>query len=111
MIGMSRETGKHIDDREHLRQSIVDILTTPIGSRVMQPAYGSRLFELLDAPLNDFTQSDFIQATIEALATWEPRLKINSVGIKYNAQGEVNINLSAIYTPTGETVGLENISV
>ena len=47
MTGMDRETGKSLSGIEHLRQSIRDILTTPIGSRVMRRDYGSRLFELL----------------------------------------------------------------
>nr|VFK47168.1 MAG: hypothetical protein BECKTC1821D_GA0114238_104214 [Candidatus Kentron sp. TC] len=40
MAGMSAFTGKHFSDIAHLRQSITDILTTPIGSRVMRREYG-----------------------------------------------------------------------
>lgn len=41
MRGMNSETGKTISGIEHLKQSIVDILTTPVGTRVMRRDYGS----------------------------------------------------------------------
>jgi hypothetical protein len=50
MKGMSRTTGKYLDDLEHLKQSIVDILTTPIGSRIMRCEYGFNLFYSIDQP-------------------------------------------------------------
>ena len=52
MRGMDRNTGRALEGIAHLRQSIRDILTTPIGSRVMRWEYGSRLFRLVDAPLS-----------------------------------------------------------
>lgn len=41
MTGMSRETGKALDEAAHISQSIRDILTTPVGSRLMRRTYGS----------------------------------------------------------------------
>ena len=32
---MNRTTGRTIGDADHLRQSVADILTTPIGSRIL----------------------------------------------------------------------------
>ena len=52
MSGMDRNTGRTLDGDAHLAQSIGDILTTPLGSRVMRRDYGSMLFELIDQPLN-----------------------------------------------------------
>lgn len=48
MLGMDRNTGKLLSGTDHIRQSIVDILTTPLGTRVMLPEYGSKLFDLVD---------------------------------------------------------------
>lgn len=56
MKGMSARTGKALEGIEHLKQPIIDILTTHINSRIMRRNYGSRLFELVDKPINrDFT--------------------------------------------------------
>ncbi|MGD7246543.1 GPW/gp25 family protein, partial [Ralstonia pseudosolanacearum] len=52
MTGMNSSTGRAIADRPHLAQSIGDILTTPIGSRVMRRDYGSEVPDLIDQPLN-----------------------------------------------------------
>ncbi len=41
-----------------VEDSIRDILSTPIGSRVMLPEYGSRLFELIDRRGNDEVRAD-----------------------------------------------------
>ncbi|NYZ70451.1 baseplate assembly protein W, partial [Endozoicomonas sp. SM1973] len=50
MQGTHRLTGKPLSNLDHLRQSITDILTTRIGTRLMRRDYGSRLPELVDRP-------------------------------------------------------------
>lgn len=75
--GMNRHTGGRLDGDDHLRQSIFDILFTPIGTRVM-PArdYGSMLPDLVDQPLNGAIRQLMYAATAHALARWEPRFKL-----------------------------------
>ena len=63
MQGLNSQTGGTVADLEHLRQSVRDILTTPIGSRVLRREYGSRLLELVDKP---FTQSLRLDIIAEA---------------------------------------------
>ena len=41
-----------------IEESIKDILLTPLGSRVMLPEYGSRLFELIDRRVDDEFRAD-----------------------------------------------------
>lgn len=94
---------------DHLRQSIVDILTTPIGSRVMLREYGSRLFELIDRPINPETVSDFIAATVEALRKWEPRFRVSNVEFVGVEAGKLQLNLSGVYLPTGEEIKLDGV--
>ncbi|MCW2362443.1 MULTISPECIES: GPW/gp25 family protein [Sphingobium] len=79
MSGMERATGKRIDGAEHIAQSIRDILTTPISTRVMRRDYGSRLFELIDAPLNAVTRQLIAAASAGAIARWEPRVKLSRI--------------------------------
>ncbi len=35
MKGMDAKTGKALEGIEHLKQSIIDILTTPVNSRII----------------------------------------------------------------------------
>lgn len=111
MIGINENTGKALGGVEHLRQSIRRLITTPIGSRVMRRDYGSRLFELVDAPLNMSTRMDLIQATADALRKWEPRFQLLKVDIKGDENGVSSVSLTGKYLPDGKPVRLDNIAV
>ena len=89
---MNRNTGAAISAPQHLRQSVQDILSTPIGSRVMRRDYGSLLPALLDQPGNASTVARVAAAAAAALMRWEPRL------------GLVRITLAASDTPGRATV-------
>ncbi|MDO8908910.1 MAG: GPW/gp25 family protein [Pseudohongiella sp.] len=79
MTGMNATTGRRLDGIDHIRQSVEDILTTPIGSRVQRRDYGSLLPELIDQPMNDATLLRLYAASFMAIIRWEPRLQIPSV--------------------------------
>lgn len=111
MRGTDAKTGKALSGVDHLRQSIRDILTTPLGSRVMRRDYGSRLFDLVDNPLNDATRIEIFAATAEALGVWEPRLQITRVQVASLTPASISIDLEAIYLPTGEPVFLDGLQV
>lgn len=76
---MNRITGKAVTGLEHLRQSIGDILTTPIGSRVMRRDYGSMVPDLIDHPDNMPTQVRVYAAVASALMRWEPRFRLTRI--------------------------------
>jgi len=79
--GMDRATGKPLSGMDHLRQSIGDILGTPVGTRVCRRDYGSLLPELLDQPMNALTRVQLFAATALALSRQERRLRLTRVGI------------------------------
>ncbi len=94
MIGMDRTTGKTLSGDAHLVQSIGDILSTPLGSRVMRRDYGSLLFELIDRPINGATGMLMRAATAIALRRWEPRLQLTRVSLDGDsAQGRLVIRI------------------
>ena len=62
-----------------IENSIKDILLTPLGSRVMLPEYGSRIFELIDRKVDDEFRADLACFVIEAVEKWEKRVKIDEV--------------------------------
>lgn len=94
MTGMSRETGRALAPGAHLAQSLTDILTTPKGSRVLRRDYGSRLPELIDAPMNGETLIDLFAETAEALDLWEPRLKLRRVEANGASAGRLMLTLT-----------------
>lgn len=111
MNGISATNGRKLGGIDHLRQSIRDILTTPIGSRVMRRDYGSRLFELIDTPYSSATKLAIIAATAEALMTWEPRIEVEDITLRSYDPGHIIIDLSGRYLPDGREVTIEGIEV
>lgn len=91
---MNRETGGAISTVEHIGQSISDILTTRLGTRVMRREYGSLLPELVDQPFNDVTRLRVYAASVMAIMRWEPRVSISRVQLGgATLQGQVVIDI------------------
>jgi phage baseplate assembly protein W len=102
---MNATTGHNLDDMAHLRQSIGDILTTPLGSRVMRRDYGATIFPLLDQPDNATNRLRLYAATADALARWEPRIAITRISMEITADGRAEIDLEGAYQPNGTPTG------
>lgn len=98
MIGMDATTGKPLGGEAHLRQSVSDILSTPLGARIARREYGSLLPELLDQPMNALGRMRLIAATALALARWEPRLRVTAVAVAPAASGAVTVTIDATRT-------------
>lgn len=97
MIGINRNNGRPICNNEHLSQSIIDILFTRLGTRVMLRNYGSRLVDFLDAPINSETLIDVYQATAEAFDLWEPRINLARVQlVDADVAGKIELDLTDI---------------
>lgn len=82
MPGMNAQNGRKLHGRDHIRQSVMDILTTPVGSLLMRRDYGSLLPELIDQPLNAATLLRAKAASAAAIIRWEPRLTPQSVSFE-----------------------------
>lgn len=111
MRGTNALNGKPLSGYAHLQQSIRDILTTPLGSRCMRPEYGSRLFELIDAPMNATTLLEIYAATVDALRRWEPRLKVERVAAEAAEPGRLTLSLQGTYLIDGSPVTLDGIVI
>ena len=109
--GLNQEDGTLLSHEAHLRQSITDILTTPLGSRVLRRDYGSRLYELIDAPISRQTAIEFTVATADALLRWEPRIRVLRVQVVDVKPGQVSLTIDAEVQLTQAQIRLENIVV
>lgn len=103
MSGMNTNTGTKISDWAHIQQSIADILTTPLGSRIMREEYGSLLFELIDAPQNEGLQLQIYNACIMAIQANEPRVLIESIANAqlFTAPEKRSLTLNVLRIDTG----------
>jgi len=101
---MSATTGAPLSGAAHVQQSVGDILSTPIGSRVLVRDYGSRLRDLVDAPVNSETLALMRAATAEAIRKWEPRVRLRTVQILSVNPGAISIQLTLNVVDSGETL-------
>lgn len=97
MIGMDRHTGQPISGIEHLRQSMADILATPLGSRRHRPDYGSKVRAYVDMPVNEGWKSSVQAEAVRALQHWEPRLKLERVRVLAVVGGKIDMSLAGEY--------------
>lgn len=92
--GMNRFDGRGLSESQHISQSIQDILTTPLGSRVMRRDYGSAIFELIDQPQSAAVKLQIMAAAVIALTRWEPRIRITEIEViagEFNGKMQFNL--------------------
>lgn len=111
MIGVDRDTGASVGGIDHLRQSIRDILTTRIGTRVMRRAYGSDIPNLIDRPMTPLLAIDFYAATAIALDRWEPRVRLDRIELTDARPGRVELSMECLYMPEGREITVDGIIV
>jgi phage baseplate assembly protein W len=99
---MHRETSDFLDDeQEHIKQSIIKIITTPVGSRVMRRDYGRLIPKLINAPINDRVRLQVV--VVAATAAAEPRIRPTRVLLQINGPS-MTIELTATMA-SGPTAG------
>ncbi|MCZ2203995.1 GPW/gp25 family protein [Bartonella sp. A05] len=108
---MNKTTGKALMDVDHLRQSILDILSTRIGTRVMRRDYGSNVPNLIDVPINNTFSVSLYAAVAEALDKWEPRFKLEKIDVQLVETGKISLFLEGVFLPHGKPIKLEGLLV
>ncbi|MFN3399181.1 MAG: GPW/gp25 family protein, partial [Ferrovibrio sp.] len=73
--------GAALGGLDHIRQSIADILSTPIGSRVGRRDYGSLLPDLLDQPMNPANILRIYAAAAVAITRHENRVRLRRISL------------------------------
>jgi phage baseplate assembly protein W len=105
-IGMSRGTGRSVEDLAHIQQSIADILVTPVGTRVMRRDYGSLLSELIDRPQNDALRLQIMAACYGAILKWEPRVRLTGITFNSTADGKMVVDITGTRSDTSDDISL-----
>lgn len=97
--GVNRQTGQLMTEAAHIAQSIGDILSTPIGTRVMREDYGSLVPELIDHPQTPALDLKLMSAAFMAIVRWESRIKPTHMLLSaVNANGQRDLIMQATRT-------------
>lgn len=104
--GIDRNTGKSLTGWEHTVQSIMVILETKIGERVMRRNFGSAVPGVLGRNLVPSTLLKFYTAVSIAIALWEPRFRVRKFEYPQSKnspeimrQGRIGIRMVGDYMP------------
>jgi phage baseplate assembly protein W len=83
------KTGQHpvaiVEDIDEVFLSILQILNTRRGERVMYPEFGSDLGPILWEPHDAFLQQEIRRELTRALTLWEPRVIIEDITFDTNS--------------------------
>jgi uncharacterized protein len=89
-IELDKDDIKHAEDEDSIRQSILIILGTAKGERVMRPDFGCGIYDLVFEISTASTAGKISQAVREALLKFEPRIDVIDIQVtpKSDEEGE-----------------------
>ena len=91
-----------------VRQNVKLILTTPKGSDVHRPDFGSDLWKFTDQPLNAITLGRIKAEITDAIEKWEPRAKVLSVQLEKDyVRGRLKVSILLEIKELGETTEVD----
>ena len=82
---------------DKIRESVIIVLSTVLGERVMRPQFGSELYKQVFAPINTSTMSSISFGVQKALLAWEPRIEVENVRISGSKAREGILLISIDY--------------
>lgn len=80
-LAVQRGSVRSSGGEDSIRESIILILSTARGERVMRPDFGCRLNELVFSP-NTMSTATLLRSFIEeALQNWDPRIEVDDITV------------------------------
>jgi phage baseplate assembly protein W len=83
------------------QQDLINYFNMRKGSKLMQPTFGTIIWDQLFEPLNETTQQ-IITQDINRIISYDPRLQVNSVTVTQQDTG-IQIQISLTYIPTDQS--------
>jgi phage baseplate assembly protein W len=99
-----------VDEADSVRQSILLLLSTIPGERVMRPDFGCELHRLVFSPNDNTTSGLAIHYVRQALDRWEPRAQVINLDAGRHPEHPDRLEITLSYrlrrTQTSETLGI-----
>jgi uncharacterized protein len=94
---LARQDMASAEYAEDIRQSILIILETSPGERVMRPDFGCGLMDMVFEPVSYSTQAQIEQIVGQALLLWEPRIDVHEIKAVINPDEKNTIDITISY--------------
>jgi uncharacterized protein len=82
---------------EDIDRSIVMVLSTAKGERLMRPQFGCAIWDQLFEPINANTLGYMAQAVRDAIGQWEPRVELEEVTTEADQSGQGRVLIDITY--------------
>ncbi|SEG25428.1 GPW/gp25 family protein [Algoriphagus boritolerans] len=96
-----------VENEEDIRQSLIILLNTTVGERVLRPEYGANMEDLLFEALNVTTATMITNRIKRAILFHEPRVKVEEIDMRPDFQeGRIEVLISYIIISTNNRQNL-----
>lgn len=89
-----------VTDYALARQDLINYFNIRKGEKLMQPNFGTIIWDMLFEPLNESTQNT-ITNDIRRIVGYDPRLRVNQVNVIQAANG-IEVQVSLTYVPANQ---------
>ena len=89
---------------ELVKRDLLNHFNTPMGSRVMRPDFGTRIYELLFDPFDDYTRNAIMEDVVRVIQT-EPRVELVDLDV-YADQQALTVLITLLFKPEAVTEDL-----
>jgi phage baseplate assembly protein W len=95
-----------LDDYQLAKQDLLNYFNIRRGSKLMQPGFGTVIWEQLFEPLTETTQ-EIITSDIKRIVGYDPRLQVNNIVVNQLSNGlQIQLTLRYIPADQSETLAL-----
>lgn len=83
------------------KQDLINYFQIRKGSKLMQPSFGTIIWNQMFEPLNETTR-DIITNDIKRIVGYDPRLLINAISVTEELNG-IQLQITLTYVPSDQT--------
>lgn len=96
-----------VENEEDIRQSLIILLNTTIGERILRPEYGANMEDLLFEALHVTTATMITNRIKRAILFHEPRVKVEEIDLKPDFEaGRIEVLISYFIISTNNRQNL-----
>lgn len=88
-----------LTDIELVKRDLLNHFSTPRGSRVMLPEFGTRIYEYLFDPFDEYTKNAIIGDASEVVAS-DPRVELVNIDVMQEDQTLI-VGINLLFKPEG----------
>jgi uncharacterized protein len=89
---------KMVAEEEDIRESLLILLSTRPGERIMQPAYGCGLHAMVFETVNESTVTEIRDLIERAILFYEPRINLEGIEVEMQDVYEGRLDIRIDYT-------------